>query len=236
MVCSLNEGIHVIGQVRKDTALYAIPVIVPGKKGRKRKYGDKWTPERITKKLRQHKVYLHIYGKPQWLRYRSTIARASFLNGMEVLVVWVQFENEKGLSEPRLILCTDIKLTPVQVIMQYAKRWSTEPMFNQLLHSWGLQQSWQQSRQVLHRWVQIRLTAYALTLLFTVKFGEQMLATMNFTPWRTNQPATAGRVRYNLQRIFRHVSVRDWWIPKLRKFKPPDLLNFEPLSVKTAPA
>ena len=230
----IGEDFHIIGQVRKDTALFALPVIIPGKKGRKRKYGEKWTPERVEKKLRQHKVLLHVYGKPQWMRYRSTIARARFLKGREVLAVWVQFEDENGLGKPRLLLCTNTKLMAVQVILQYAKRWSTEPMFNQILHGWGLQQSWQQTRQVLHRWTQIRLTAYALTLLLTVTFGEQMSDILNLTPWRINQPVTAGRVRLGLQRIFRQVSVRDWWNSKSRKFKPPELLDFEPFSAKAA--
>jgi hypothetical protein len=57
---------------------------------------------------------------------------------------------------------------------------------------------------------------------------------MNLTPWRVNQPATAGRVRLSLQRIFGQVRVRDWWNPKSRKFKPPELLDFEPLSIKAA--
>jgi len=227
-----DEGnLHVIGQVRKDTALYDMPVIVEGKRGRKRKYGEKWTPERVESKLRQHRVLLHIYGKKQWVRYRSTVARARFLKGLDVLAVWVQFENEDGLSAPRLLLCTDTTLSAYEVIWQYAKRWSTEPMFNQLLHNWGLQQSWQQTRQVLHRWTQIRLTGYALILLFSVKFGEPLVGLMNLTPWRISQPVTAGRVRLCLQRIFRQVRVRDWWNPKSRKFKPPELLDFEPLSI-----
>ena len=43
---SIKNGIHVIGQVRKDTALYDIPERT-GKRGRPGKYGDKFTPERI---------------------------------------------------------------------------------------------------------------------------------------------------------------------------------------------
>jgi hypothetical protein len=235
ILCLFDEDkLNIIGQVRKDTALFEPPVIIPGKKGRPRKYGEKWTPDRVEQKLRQHKVFLHVYGKKQWLHYRSTIARARFLKGMEVLVVWVQFEDENGLRASRLLLCTDTKLTAYQVILQYAKRWSTEPMFNQLLHNWGLQQSWQQTRQVLHRWTQIRLMGYALILLFSVKFGEPLVGLMNLTPWRVNQPATAGRVRLSLQRIFGQVRVRDWWNPKSRKFKPPELLDFEPLSIKAA--
>jgi hypothetical protein len=32
-------------------------------------------------------------------------------------------------------------------------------MFNQLKNAWGLQETWQQTRQVLHRWVQLLTVA-----------------------------------------------------------------------------
>ena len=38
---ALKRGIHTIGQVRRDTVLYAMPV-QHGGKGRPRKYGEKW--------------------------------------------------------------------------------------------------------------------------------------------------------------------------------------------------
>jgi hypothetical protein len=40
-------GFNVIGQVRRDTALYAIPALITGQKGRPRKFGDKYTPDII---------------------------------------------------------------------------------------------------------------------------------------------------------------------------------------------
>jgi hypothetical protein len=223
----LAQNIHVIGQVRKDTALFMIPENIPGKRGRKRKYGEKYTPEQV-EKLRRHQVMLYIYGKKQWLRYRSTTVRVRFLKGVEAIAVWVQFEDKPGqLSKPSLLLCTDTTLHPMEVIQRYAKRWSTEPMFNQLIHRWGVQQTWQQNRQVLHRWVQICSLAYVLPLLLAVKAEVRLQNLIHLTPWRMKQPITAGRVRLGLQRILRQVAVRDWWNSKSRKFKPPELADFE---------
>ncbi len=54
-----------------------------------------------------------------------------------------------------LLLSTDIRLSPQEVIESYRKRWSIESMFNQLKLSWGLKEVWQQTRQTLHRWVHI---------------------------------------------------------------------------------
>lgn len=68
-------GFAVIGQVRRDTALYALPVEVaagggPRRRGRPRVYGLKYTPERVAA-LPERRVRLWLYGKWQWVRYRS---------------------------------------------------------------------------------------------------------------------------------------------------------------------
>lgn len=95
-------------------------------------------------------------------------------------------------------------------------------MFCQMKHAWGVAEAWQQSRQVLARWVQILSIAYALPQLLALAAGPQLQHFANLTPWRRNQPLTAGRVRLGLQRLFAQVNVRAWWDPKSRKFRPPE--------------
>jgi hypothetical protein len=95
-------------------------------------------------------------------------------------------------------------------------------MFCQVKHAWGWAQAWQQSRQVLARWVQILSVAYALPQLLALRGGEVVGAWATLTPWRVKRPLTAGRVRLGLQRLFGQVNVRAWWDPKSRKFHPPD--------------
>ncbi|WP_305801349.1 hypothetical protein, partial [Thiolapillus sp.] len=43
-----------------------------------------------------------------------------------------------GWQRAHLLLSTDAKLTPEQIIEAYGERWSIESMFNQLKLSWGL--------------------------------------------------------------------------------------------------
>jgi hypothetical protein len=222
---ALKNGIHVIGQVRKDTALYDIPERT-GKRGRPRKYGDKYTPERIA--LLPGKRERHfIYGKWQWVHYKSVIAKARFLKGERVRAVWIYFEDEDGsLTKERLILATNITLTPWEVISAYAKRWSIETMFAQIKNNWGWKEAWQQSRQVLHRWTQILSIGYALPQLLALIGGSQINELSDLTPWRTNKNITAGQVRLWLKIILGHVRIRNWWNPKSRKFEPPNQPRF----------
>ena len=136
--------------------------------------------------------------------------------------VWVQFEAEDGtLGAPRLLIATEADLRPEVIIKAYARRWPIEPLFNQLRHGWGWLDAWQQSRQVLARWVQILFVAYALPQLLVLKGGDRLAALTRLTPWRQDRPVTAGLVRLALQRILGQVNLRAWWDPKSRKFQPP---------------
>ena len=217
---ALKRGIHTIGQVRRDTALYAIPV-QQGGKGRPRKYGDKYTPE-IVASLPEHRRKVFLYGKMQWVRYRSAVCLAKFMKGRQVRAVWMQFEDCAGrLSKQRLLLSTCATLTAEEIFQHYAKRWSIEDLFNQMKNRWGWRETWQQSRQVLHRWTQILSLAYALPQLLAMYCGDQVQGMMDLTPWRKKNPVTAGRVRMGLQNILGNVRIRDWWNPKCRKFEAP---------------
>ena len=165
---------------------------------------------------------MFLYGKWQWVRYRSAVCLARFLKGRLVRVVWLQFEDESGaLSKSRLLLSTDHSLSAEAIFTAYARRWSIEDLFNQMKNRWGWREAWQQSRQVLHRWTQIISIAYALPQLLATCCGDQVQPLLGLTPWRKKNAVTTGLVRLGLQLIFGNVRVRAWWHPKWRKFQPP---------------
>jgi len=218
---ALSLGFHIFGQVRKDTALYMAPNQT-GKRGRPRKYGEKYTPDAV-RRLPVTWIKLFVYGKLRWVRYRSAVAKTRFLNGRMVVAVWSSIEDDKGrMPKDRLIIATDLMLSATDVIWIYAKRWPIESMFNQAKNNWGWKETWQQSRQALHRWFHILGIGYALPQLLAIKGGEEVKRLASVTPWRDRQPITAGRVRSGLVRILSHFPVRTWWNAKSRKFGPPN--------------
>jgi len=75
-------------------------------------------------------------------------------------------------------------------------------MFNVFRHSWGWIDVWQQSRQVLARWVQVLSVSYALVQLLVVYGGPIVSSFAQLTPWRVQQPLTAGRIRLGLHQLF----------------------------------
>ena len=218
-----QHGFAVIGQVRIDTRLYDEPVEKRKKtRGRPRKYGDQYTAKRIAH-LKRTEVTLPLYGKEQVVRYRSKVVKVRFLDGQQVRAVWVEFKADNGeWKKASLLLSTDASLSPEDVIESYGKRWSIESMFNQLKLSWGLKEAWQQTRQTLHRWVHITMVGYGLIQLLAYENTKTVQQLCHHSPWRRDNPVTAGQIRKGLQLNFRHVNVRAWWNRTCKKFQPPD--------------
>jgi hypothetical protein len=133
---ALADGHTVIGRVRRDLALYAVPRPPRRRRrGRPRKYGARMTRERV-EALPVHRSARILYGKLEVVRYRTCRVAARFLKGRVVRAVWVRLERpdrRDGAGEERLLVCTDPDLPAVEVITSYAKRWSVEIVFTTTL-------------------------------------------------------------------------------------------------------
>jgi hypothetical protein len=85
-----------------------------------------------------------------------------------------------------------------------------------------MKEAWQQTRQTLHRWVHITMVGYGLVQMLSRLESQTVEDLCHYSPWRQGTPKTAGQIRKGLVRILRHVSVRQWWNSKCKKFEPPD--------------
>jgi Transposase DDE domain len=198
-------GHTVIGRARRDLALYAVPRPPRRRRpGRPRKYGPRMTPERV-EALPVHRSARILYGRFEVVRYRSCRVAARFLKGRVVRAVWVRLERPDRPGEERLLLCTDPALPATEVITSYAKRWSVEPLFAAMKHGWGLKEAWQQSRQVLMRWVTILAAGYALNQMLAYADPARTPGLASPAPWRPPGTRTAGLIRAGLARLLREV-------------------------------
>jgi len=106
----LSRKMRVIGQARRDTALFLPPVVVlkPGR-GRPRTYGAKMTPDAI-RALPVTELKLTLYGQEQLIRLRTVVAMARFLKGTPVRAVWCSFydADKQRWSRARLLLATGV--------------------------------------------------------------------------------------------------------------------------------
>lgn len=223
-----RNGFSVIGQVRIDTRLCDVPPPrKAGQRGRTRKYGDAYTKQRIAR-LKRTETTLHLHGREQRLRYRSKVVMARFLNGQIVRAVWCEYWDPKKSCwrTERLLLSTDINMSAEEVIESYSRRWAIETLFHELKQSWGMKEAWQQTRQVLSRWIHITSIGYGLLQLLVVYRSDDVVELSRTSPWRNNkQPVTPGRLRQGLLLQLRHVNVSGWWDVTCRKFQPPNSDN-----------
>ena len=193
----LSRGLRIIGQARRDTALF-LPVepddcAGPRRRGRPRKYGVRLSADGIDAlAANEHRLWL--YGKWMHVRLRSTIAVVRFLKAAPVRAVWYEFFDPKKQcwSKPRLLLASETSLAPTQVMRLYSLRWGIESLFQNLKRWWGANNLWQQSRRVLELWMQIRSTGYALMHLLALHLPEAF-PLHDIAPWRIHKPViTAG--------------------------------------------
>jgi hypothetical protein len=224
----LEQGINIIGQIRKDSALFLPPIPKTGP-GRPRKYGLKLSFELVSQLFEKQVVSIFAYGKEQTFEFYFFDAQVRFLKGRVCRMVWCRFRTASSAFTPwHLLLSTDLSLTAVQIISYYASRWSVETAFNIIKNVFGLNQAWEQSKRVFARWRCILCLAYGLCALAAF-FWDKCLEKSSPIPWRKNHPMTAPWVAKILARIFRYFPIRSCWDRKSQKFVLPESLFKPPL-------
>jgi hypothetical protein len=205
---ALAAGHTVIGCVRRDLALFDVPKSPRTRRqGRPAKYGARLTLDRVAA-LPQHRSAEILYGKLAVVRYRTCLLAARFLHGRVVRAVWVDLERTDRRDKPRvqrLLICTDPTLSALAVISGYAKRWAVESLFRNLKHGFGLKDAWQQSRQVLMRWVSVLAAGYAINQMLAFTDPARLAGLAEPAPWRAPGSRTAGLIQAGIARILREV-------------------------------
>ena len=233
IVDALTRDAIVIGQVRRDTALYDPPPSRTGKPGRPRKYGDRITREKL-KTLVQTHTELPIYGGHRTVRYRTAVCRARFLGGRPVRAVWLSMFVDGKWTAERLLLSTDPGHTAEDVIISL--RWTIEPMFAALKWGEGMIDMWMQWVETFHRWLTIVQIGRALIQMLAVKADAATTALAQVAAWRKERYLTASMVKAGLVRAFWNIAPAEAWYRRGRKFDPSRCVPMRTRVVRTASA
>ena len=200
---AMRRGHTVVGQVRRDTALFELPPPrVPGRRGRPRQYGTKIDAEAVARLPASHHRIGGYGGRVA--RLRHLLCRPRFLRGVTVHAVWCELQKRGGgWVKPRLLLSTDPALSGVAIVEAYANRWTVEPLFAALKLTDGMGAMWQRGRTALLRWLHLVQIGRALLVLLTAKAEPQTLALLRVGGWREAAALTPGLVKEALARRFR---------------------------------
>src|SRR5690349_14756470 len=122
---ALRLGHEVIGLVRRDTALFALPPPrQPGRRGRPRLYGARLDANTVAALPASVHAIAGYGGRSARLRHAVCCPR--FLKGVIVRVVWCELAKGSGWAKVRLLLSTDPTLSAPAIVEAYSKRWSIE--------------------------------------------------------------------------------------------------------------
>ena len=224
----IREKVTVIGQIRRDTALYLQPPpVTKRKRGRPRKYGERIRFERFKELCPLMEQKITAYGDVRRFQFYTLDLKVRFLKDTLCRVVWCRFLNKQTWTNWHLLLSSDRTLSAASIIRLYGLRWQTESMFNELKNLFGLLNAWQQTRQVLARWSTMICLAYGLPRLLALVLRPETVMQCLCIPWRKKAPITAGWVARAITHHFYRFPVRALWNRKEQKMQlPKSLLGF----------
>jgi hypothetical protein len=201
---ALRLGHEVIGQVRRDTALFALPPPRgPGTRGRPRLYGMRIDADTVAALPASVHSIAGYGGRPA--RLRHAVCRPRFLRGVIVRMVWCELQKPGGgWTKARLLLSTDPALSAPAIVEAYSNRWSIEPLFRDLKMVDGLGAMWQRGRVTLLRWLHLVQIARTLLVLLTARADPEVRALIRLGGWRPATTLTPGLVKEALAARFRN--------------------------------
>jgi hypothetical protein len=78
---------------------------------------------------------------------------------------------------------------------------------SRIKHGFGLKDAWQQSRQVLMRWVTVLAVGYAIPQMLAFTDPARLAGLAEPAPWRAPGTRTAGLIQAGIARILREVGL-----------------------------
>jgi len=196
------QGHHVITRLRHNARVH-LPLAPPVAKnrGRPRKYGRRvhlasWVQD---PSHGQH-IALRLYGQSVSLWLGSLDAVPRVLGALARIVV-VRIPRQPLV----VLMCTDLSLSPEQIVLRYASRFSIEIAFRELKQRFGFGDYQARSREAILR--HVHLSFIACSLLQTILVGlllcrAKALSSLLCQPWRDPaHPLTLGQTRLLLQQL-----------------------------------
>jgi hypothetical protein len=161
----VNFCVHMLSRFCTSAILYDMPEVVPGKRGRRPKFGKQLASVKIlSAQLRKvaKTASIHIYGKNRKVEF-SELLCISKAFGCQVKVVFVYY---KGFTFP--LITTDLTLTAEQMIVFYSARWKIESGFKEIKQDIGAIDS--QCRKPLAIENHFDLSCFAMSLTWIYAF------------------------------------------------------------------
>lgn len=193
---SLEQGVCLISPMRLDARLFNKPKENPaGKRGPKPKYGTRQIT--LEKRLEdgrikwQEVIIPNWYGKGNKKMLITTGKSIWYKSSFPTIELqWVLLKDPEGKMEPRAIQCTDLGLSPMDMINFFIRRWTVEVTFQEVRTHLGVETQRQWSDKAIARTTPILMGLFSLTTLLADQLNKQNKLTMNQTTWYQKEQPT----------------------------------------------
>jgi len=187
----IDEGIYVVTRWRKDGVGWDDPIPHVGKRkaGRPREYGIEYKLAGLLKIFTPQHVLVYTYGQ---LSHVSVVTRDMWLRDIKEKVRVVILE---GVSEPIILISTDMTLSAAEIIEIYSSRFSIEIAIRELKQHFGFCDYQCTTTVSIFRFVQLSCVSLCLWRL--------MLLPQNIPNWLTHIKSDMNQTEFSFTRARR---------------------------------
>ena len=132
----------------------------------------------------------------------------------------------------RLLISTDIKLSAIEIIQRYEKRWDIESMFNELKNRFRFKDIMMHNKQSYYQFLYFKIWCFIIIKLISLQYKNKIIDYVReMLPWRVvskkKVKITAGVTKLALKTIFTTLDI-SMFFPKVNKnIENTDSMKFE---------
>ena len=195
----LDSVRHVVGvtpRLRLDAALYEpAPPRKPRQNGRPRKKGQRLpTLEQVLTDASTRWITVTVtnwYGAKTRRVQITSNAAVWYHSGKPVVPIrWVLIRDPEGRFEPQALLATNQRLTPVQILTYFVRRWHMEVTFEEVRAHLGVETQRQWSHKAIARTTPALLALYSIVTLIAAHLIGTNLMPVRTAAWYGKAAAT----------------------------------------------
>ena len=185
-----------ITRLRLDAALYApAPPRAPGRPGRPAKKGKRLASlAQVLCNPRtrwEHVVVPHWYGPTARPIEIFSGCAVWYHSGVAALPMrWVLIRDPLRRFDPQALLCTDLNMTPLQVVQHFVRRWQVEVTFAETRRHLGVETQRQWSGLAIARTTPVLLGLFSLVTLLANRLVRNGNLPMRQAAWYTKTAPT----------------------------------------------
>lgn len=184
----LKNPVCMITRFRLDAALYEPAKVKPGAMGRPRKKGQR-LPTLETVAQDKHTRWKRIlvqewYGEKKRMIEITSKTAVWFHSGQPPLPIrWVLVRDPKQIFKTQALLCTDLSISPEQIVQWFVRRWQVEVTFHELRTHLGVETQRQWADLSILRITPALLGLFSIVTLLANLHARQQKLPVQQTAW-----------------------------------------------------